>query len=266
MKKFSLIELLVVVAIIGILSSLLLPTLGKAREKARIKVCMNNLKQINAAAFLYMDDSEGFYPGANDPDGLSWDDRFGTYDGRNLSEAQQNVGGASGKLGTDPLLGADHGQLYRCPLDETNNGDYLLRSYGPTIMWTGPPNTWEWSVSQGISGSTNEAGIPPTSRSIDAVSKPSGAIAFTEQVDDLANDFWNQYRARLGSNYTWIGTTAAGQENIAIAPHHSSGKFNYAMIDGHVEQMTVYQSLIRGDGSLAATTDTRQTKWDSLRD
>ena len=52
-KKFTLIELLIVVAIIGILLSLLMPSLFKAREKARIAVCQSNLSQIYKASFVY---------------------------------------------------------------------------------------------------------------------------------------------------------------------------------------------------------------------
>ena len=42
MKKFTLLELLVVVAIIGILSSMLLPSLRKARKEAMGSVCKSN--------------------------------------------------------------------------------------------------------------------------------------------------------------------------------------------------------------------------------
>jgi prepilin-type N-terminal cleavage/methylation domain-containing protein/prepilin-type processing-associated H-X9-DG protein len=62
MKKFTLIELLVVVAIIGILASLLLPSMGKARERARAAVCMSNAKQITIATMLYYDDNDAEMP------------------------------------------------------------------------------------------------------------------------------------------------------------------------------------------------------------
>ena len=62
MKKFTLIELLVVVAIIGILASLLLPSLGKARARSQSSVCMNKIKQITTAAFMYATESNNYAP------------------------------------------------------------------------------------------------------------------------------------------------------------------------------------------------------------
>jgi len=55
-KGFTLVELLIVIAIIAILAAMLLPALTKAREKARQSVCINNLKQLGLAFQMYLQD------------------------------------------------------------------------------------------------------------------------------------------------------------------------------------------------------------------
>ena len=58
--KFTLLELLIVVAIIGILVTLLLPSLQKSRLASRTALSMSNLKQIYAGVISYQNSHSGF--------------------------------------------------------------------------------------------------------------------------------------------------------------------------------------------------------------
>jgi prepilin-type N-terminal cleavage/methylation domain-containing protein/prepilin-type processing-associated H-X9-DG protein len=61
---FTLVELLVVIGIIGLLISILLPALGKARKSAQTLQCMSNLRQIGQGLGIYLAEYGGWIPGS----------------------------------------------------------------------------------------------------------------------------------------------------------------------------------------------------------
>jgi prepilin-type N-terminal cleavage/methylation domain-containing protein/prepilin-type processing-associated H-X9-DG protein len=60
---FTLLELLVVIAVIALLTAMLLPALARAKQKAVSAQCLANLKQVGVALQMYVDDNSQMFPG-----------------------------------------------------------------------------------------------------------------------------------------------------------------------------------------------------------
>lgn len=153
MKKksaFTLIELLTVIAIIGILAAILIPVVGKVRKSAQNSVCQSNLRQWHTAALLFAGDSNGRLPKgyyANAPEG-----RDEYWSGR-LAEYMDYEGEMWGRQ--SPQV---HGTVAECPADE-NPSTYI--SYGASVH-EGQAMSTDWTGSDEFVGSNPIESIQPS--------------------------------------------------------------------------------------------------------
>ncbi len=110
-RAFTLVELLTVIAIIGILAALLLPAVTASQKRAKRVWCINNLKQIGIAAHTFANDHNGKFPTAvSTNDGGSLEFVIASQHAQQpLYIAFQSFRPIAGELGTP--------QLFACPAD-----------------------------------------------------------------------------------------------------------------------------------------------------
>ena len=148
---FTLIELLVVIAIIALLVSILMPSVQRARELAKIAVCGSNLRSLTFAWRMYVEDTGGSLPNGSSSEN-GW-----VGSGSNEEEAIKNgvIWRYAGSLA-----------YYHCPADESTVRwkSYAMNHYvGSEDIYNGKPITpVHW---------------------VDDIPTPAQTIVFLEEVD-----------------------------------------------------------------------------------
>jgi prepilin-type N-terminal cleavage/methylation domain-containing protein len=104
-EGFTLVELLVVIAVIAILAALLMPALSGAKNKAKRTTCSSNLRQISLGIVLYAHDNEDILPTIAITNGMPW-----SYQWRFFKELTKSYDGLTG-----PSSAQD--RLFACPAD-----------------------------------------------------------------------------------------------------------------------------------------------------
>lgn len=126
-QGFTLVELLLVIAIIALLIALLLPALGMAREVALKVVCQNQLRQFGIGFMSYSNEHDDTLPGnCFDGPGMDWLGGFRGYQNNDPEDAPQN--------GSMFSYMSDEADVYVCPSDAEGNGRF---SYSVPLILAG---------------------------------------------------------------------------------------------------------------------------------
>lgn len=211
--SFTLIELLIVIAIIAILAGMLLPALNAAREKARALSCSNNLSQLMKTQIFYADDFDGNIVYCTEPGSYGiWTNilKEGKYitSTKILSCPSNSSAMAAAKKTLETFnvwntYGLWCGLWYR-DITYGNKtaqlGDFMARSSG-----------WEWVFYK-----------------LPKMKQPSNTPLMLDTARNLAN-------ADPGTPLALFSTANAAED---AGPHLiHSGRLNAAFPDGHVQNM-----------------------------
>ncbi len=204
LRAFTLIELLTVIAIIGILAAILIPTIGRVRESARAARCISNQRQLGSGILLYAQANKDRLPGP-----------LFTAQGPRFTSGNLNAGSLAVYL--EPYVTsntpASNGtskvqELLNCPSWANNTPDPT----GPSMQMNLFPSNWGGKAPFGNAGSST----PPLTQG-QIVQYPLSRTWLLVDVDQV-----------------WMGSARPGwYPQIPAREVHVSSR-NCLYYDGHV--------------------------------
>lgn len=218
-KHFTLIELLIVIALIAILAALLLPTLSKARMTAyRIK-CTGNLKQIGSALSLYAADYNGWPPVAVGTSAADYGSYYHTWSCRSTFPLYLN-------LSNDITVERPRGNVLECPSQESYQQGKVKQYYDADKNTTESKVKIGYGMNQFLHYITWDGKLRGTK--LARIKTPGGVFAFQDSAYNTSDEYYTNQEAR---NYF-----VANAQGRAMFRHEE--KINIAWVDGHVSTIT----------------------------
>lgn len=244
-RGFTVIELLIVVAIMGVLAAILVPTLTGAFKQAVGVSCTSNLRQYGMAFEAYRGANSGLFPGGRAATTIQMEVGGGRKTRpRYFAHFYPWMGPAFDSPDPDDQRQDVTNPVYLCP--SVKWADERNFSYGYNYQFLG--NDREKTSGGSINYPVNISSIEQPTRTVVMADCMGTAASFPldqrkpydgngSDFDCLGNHGWTLDPPGLPSgNYVSANPNVAGNRS-AVDPRHN-GKANVLFADGHVQGMT----------------------------
>ena len=233
-RGFTLVELLVVMAIIGILAAILLPALATAKARAQAIVCLNNTRQLELAWQAYASDKEDALPynlgmaGSSFRTTLNWVNNVMTWD---LSSDNTNLTTLTDS-GLGPFVSGNT-RIYLCPADRA------LSAVQQAAGWDSRIRSYSMNAMVGDAGAISSAGFNTNNPDytqffkLTQIPKASEIFVFLDEHPDSIDDgyFLDKSPEDYGGSYGSYAYSTAEWTDLPATYHNHATAMSFA--DGH---------------------------------